>query len=227
VLRGRARAAPQMPIPRVGQTAHSSATAVTVLLAFDRRRGSLDSGRMLRRSVPLAILLFALPSFAFAAQSQTPRATAKPDAFRAQFQSDVDDLESKIVALATAIPADKYSWRPAKGVRSISEVYMHIAGGNYFLSTFVGVEAPQTTGDIEKNVTKKADVIAEMRKSFVHLRNAASGVKDLDATVKMFGKDTTYQGVLVTMLNHLHEHLGQSIAYARINGVVPPWSVPE
>jgi uncharacterized damage-inducible protein DinB len=182
---------------------------------------------MFRRSVPLILLLLALPSAAFAAQGQTPRAPAKPTGFRADFLNRVDDLESKIVALANAVPAQKYSWRPGKGVRSISEVYMHIAGSNYFLSTFVGAEAPKTTGDIEKNVTKKAEVIAELRKSFVHLRNAANGVTDLDQTVKMFGKDTTYEGVLVTILNHLHEHLGQSIAYARMNGVVPPWSVPE
>lgn len=182
---------------------------------------------MFRRSVPLVILLLAFPVCASAAQGQTPRAAAKPPAFRADFLSRLDDLESKIVALANAVPAEKYSWRPGKGVRSISEVYMHIAGSNYFLSTFVGAEAPNTTGDMEKNVTKKAEVIAELRKSFVHLRNAANGVTDPDRTVKMFGKETTHQGVLVTILNHLHEHLGQSIAYARMNDVVPPWSVPE
>ena len=123
--------------------------------------------------------------------------------------------------------ADKFAWRFSKDVRSVSEVYMHIAGANYFLSTFLGVEAPKTEGDIEKTVTKKADVIAELRKSFVHLRNAANGVTDLETSVMMFGKQTNYQGVLVTMLNHLHEHLGQSIAYARFNGIVPPWSVNE
>jgi uncharacterized damage-inducible protein DinB len=182
---------------------------------------------MFRRSVPLVLLLLTLPSFAFAAKDQTPRAAAKPTGFRAEFLSDLDELETKIVSLANAIPADKYGWRFSKDVRSISEVYMHIAGANYFLCTFLGVDAPKTTGDMEKNVTKKAEVIAELRKSFVHLRNAANSATDLETQVMMFGKQTNYQGVLVTILNHLHEHLGQSIAYARFNSVVPPWSVPE
>ena len=182
---------------------------------------------MFRRSVPLLILLFALPSFAATVKDQTPRAAAKPTGFRAQFLTDLDDLESKIVSLASATPADKFAWRFSKDVRSISEVYMHIAGANYFLSTFLGVEAPPTNGDIEKNVTKKAEVIAELRKSFVHLRNAANNAGDLETSVMMFGKQTNYQGVLVTMLNHLHEHLGQSIAYARFNAIVPPWSVND
>jgi uncharacterized damage-inducible protein DinB len=182
---------------------------------------------MFRRSVPLALLLLTLPSLALAAKDQTPRAAAKPTGFHAQFFADLDDLESKIVALASATPADKFSWRFSKDVRSISEVYMHIAGANYFLSSFVGVDAPKTNGDIEKTVTKKAEVIAELRKSFVHLRNAASSATDLETSVMMFGKQTTYQGVMIRMLNHLHEHLGQSIAYARMNGVVPPWSTND
>jgi hypothetical protein len=101
---------------------------------------------------------------------------------------------------------------------------MHIAGGNYFLTSFLGAEAPKMNGDIEKTITKKDDVIAELKRSFDHLRNAANAASDLEKPVKMFGTQTTYRGVLVTILSHLHEHLGQSVAYARINGVVPPWS---
>jgi uncharacterized damage-inducible protein DinB len=179
---------------------------------------------MFRRSVPLVLLLLTLPSFALAAKDQTPRAAAKPTGFHAQFFTDLDALESKIVSLANATPADKFGWRFSKDVRSISEVYMHIAGANYFLSSFLGVDAPKMNGDMEKTVTKKAEVVAELRKSFAHLRNAANSATDLETNVMMFGKQTNHQGVLVTMLNHLHEHLGQSIAYARFNGVVPPWS---
>ena len=127
------------------------------------------------------------------------------------------------MSLAEATPADKFAWRPAPGVRSISEVYMHIAGGNYFLATFVGKPAPKTN-DLEKTITKKDAVLAELRRSFDHLRASANNVKDLEKPVKMFGNQTSQRGVLVTMLSHLHEHLGQSVAYARMNGVVPPWS---
>jgi len=170
---------------------------------------------------PLFVALLLFPTVAFA-QNATSRAP-KPVGFRAEFTANLDDVQGKILALANETPADKFAWRPEKGVRSISEVYMHIAGANYLLSTFLGVDAPKKNGDMEKNVTKKAAVIAELRRSFDHLR-AAANTSDLDAPVKMFGRTTTHQGVMLTMLTHLHEHLGQSIAYARMNGVVPPWS---
>lgn len=172
------------------------------------------------------VLLLVLPSLAYAkAQpAQSKAATAKPQGFRAEFLTNLDDVQQKILELAESVPAEKYAWRPAPGVRSISEVYMHIAGGNYFLASFLGLDAPKTKGDIEKTITKKADVVAELRRSFEHLRNAANGSSDLEKPVKMFGQQTTHRGVLVTTLSHLHEHLGQSVAYARMNGVVPPWS---
>jgi uncharacterized damage-inducible protein DinB len=168
----------------------------------------------------LALLALTLPTLVFA-RVPTP---STPTGFRTEFLANLDEVQEKIVSLAEATPADKFNWRPAPGVRSISEVYMHIAGGNYFLSTFVGVNAPKMNGDLEKTVTKKADVIAELKKSFDHLRAAAASAKDLEKPVKMFGNQTTHRGVLMTILSHLHEHLGQSVAYARMNGVVPPWS---
>lgn len=152
------------------------------------------------------------------------KAAGAADGFRAEFIANLDDVQQKILSLAEATPAAKFSWRPAGDVRSTSEVYMHIAGGNYFLSTFLGAEAPKTNGDTEKNVTKKDEVIAELKRSFAHLRLAAANAKDLQTPVKMFGTKTTRRGVLVTTLSHLHEHLGQSIAYARMNGIAPPWS---
>jgi uncharacterized damage-inducible protein DinB len=181
---------------------------------------------MNKKSLALALALFALACPLFARQNQPAPAAAKPmPGFRGEFFANLDDVQEKILDLAEATPAEKYTWRPSKDVRSISEVYMHIAGGNYFLATFVGVPAPKgMKQDMETAVTAKADVIAELKKSFEHLRNAAMGVKDLEHGVKMFGKPSTDRGVLVTMLSHLHEHLGQSIAYARMNGVVPPWS---
>ncbi|HKR66688.1 MAG TPA: DinB family protein [Thermoanaerobaculia bacterium] len=168
----------------------------------------------------LSFLALILPTLAFA---KTPL-PVKPAGFNAEFVANLDEVQEKIITLAEATPQEAFAWRPASGVRSISEVYMHIAGGNYFLATFVGVKPPKMADDLEKTVTKKADVIAELKRSFEHLRKAALSAKDLEHPVKMFGNQTTYRGVLMTMLSHLHEHLGQSIAYARMNGVVPPWS---
>ena len=170
-------------------------------------------------SVLLALML---PTLAFArAQTAAPKA---PQGFRAEFLANLDEVQDKIMTLAEATPADKFAWRPAPGVRSVSEVYMHVAGGNYFLATFLGAKAPKANGDLEMTVTKKADVIAELKRSIDHVRAAANGATDLEKPVKLFGNQTTHRGVLVTILSHLHEHLGQSVAYARINGVVPPWS---
>lgn len=177
------------------------------------------------------VLALALPTLVYAKTPQNaPRngapkpAAPAPTGFRGEFAMNLDEVEEKIMDLAESVPADKYGWRPAPGVRSTSEVFMHVVGGNYFLSSFLGVTPPKMNGDIEKTVTRKDDVIAELRRSFEHLRNAANGVTNYDKPVKMFGTQTTQRGVLVTVLSHLHEHLGQSVAYARINGVVPPWS---
>ena len=176
------------------------------------------------RALPLVFAVLALPAFAATRTQNLPQPAPKPQpGFRGEFDEQLDEVEEKIVALAEATPAEKFSWRPAGDIRSISEVYMHIAGGNYFLSTFLGAAAPPHAGDIEKKITRKAAVIAELKKSFDHL-HAAVKAADLDKPVKMFGRTTTQRNVMMTMVNHLHEHLGQSIAYARLNSVVPPWS---
>jgi len=145
--------------------------------------------------------------------------------FRADLITDLDEVQDKITRLAAAMPADKYGWRPAAGVRSVSEVFMHIAGGNYVLGTFIGPVPPGVPNDLER-ITDKPAVQTELKRSFEYLRALIHNENDadLDKVVKVFGTPTTQRAVFMTMVNHLHEHLGQSIAYARMNGVVPPWS---
>ncbi|HVE71061.1 MAG TPA: DinB family protein [Thermoanaerobaculia bacterium] len=173
----------------------------------------------------IALLATLVPIFAFAQNASRPAPPVPPrTGFHAEFFANLDEVQDKIMELAEGTPADKFAWRPANDVRSIAEVYMHVAGGNYFLSTYLGVPAPKPHRDLEKTVTKKADVIAELQRSFNHLRAAAAKTKDLEKKVKLFDDTTTHRGVLVTVLSHLHEHLGQSIAYARMNGIAPPWS---
>src|SRR5437868_12555466 len=106
----------------------------------------------------LALALLLVPSLVFA--QQTPAKAAAPaqngKGFRSEFLADLDEVQDKITRLAAAVPAEKYAWRPAEGVRSISEVYMHIAGANYFLATFVNVQPPSTMPkEIEKIAEKK------------------------------------------------------------------------
>jgi uncharacterized damage-inducible protein DinB len=133
----------------------------------------------------------------------------------------------QLVQLAEATPADKFGWRPGPGVRSVSEVYMHIALGNYHLLGEAGVKPTidfaKLGKDPEKSLTAKADVIDFLKKSLDAVRTNYSTAEKGKA-VKMFGRDATVDGVYLRILVHNHEHMGQSIAYARMMGVVPPWS---
>jgi uncharacterized damage-inducible protein DinB len=177
--------------------------------------------------VRIALFALLLPTLAYARapQNTVSRAAAPPalTGFRGEFIANLDEVQAKLIDLAESTPAEKYSWRPAKDVRSISEVYMHIAGSNYFLASYLGTPAPAIP-DLEKSVTRKDEVLVELRKSFDHLRTAAAKTTNLDKQVKLFNNNTSHRGVMLTILTHIHEHLGQSIAYARTNGVTPPWS---
>jgi uncharacterized damage-inducible protein DinB len=149
-----------------------------------------------------------------------------PSGARGEILGEINGLEKKYVGLAQTMPQDKYSWRPAEGVRSVSEVFMHVAGANYGLPNFIGVKPPaDAPKDLEK-VTDKAEVVKQLTASFDFLKSAIMKMPDadLEKTAKMFGRDRTYREIGFFMTGHLHEHLGQSIAYARMNGVVPPWS---
>jgi uncharacterized damage-inducible protein DinB len=174
----------------------------------------------------LAVLLLLSSCLPLFAAQNSARPAAPRHGFRAEFLAGLDEVEDKITELATSTPQEKMSWRPAEGVRSFGEVYMHVAGGNYFLASFVGAKTPASVPkDLEK-ITDKQKMLVELKRSFDHVRAAAMAQSDadLEKTVKMFGATTTYRGVYMTMLNHLHEHLGQSIAYARMNDITPPWS---
>jgi uncharacterized damage-inducible protein DinB len=145
---------------------------------------------------------------------------------KTEFLDEIAGLEKKYTALAEAFPAEKYSWRPAEGVRSVSEVFMHVAGANYMLPNFVGLKPPAGIDrGMEKSVTAKADVIAQLRKGFEHVRGAAAAAAEPDKITKIFGgREVSQRYFLSFLAHHMHEHLGQLIAYARSNGVTPPWS---
>lgn len=151
---------------------------------------------------------------------------------------DVEQAEEKLVGLAEAIPEEDYGWRPAAGVRSIGEVMRHVAADNYLLPAFVDVAPPAATGisgtdyatvqAYEARQLDKATTVRELSASFAHLKDAMRGVDDeaLADVVTFFGTEMSGLELWVLTTTHLHEHLGQSIAYARGNGVVPPWSRP-
>ena len=142
----------------------------------------------------------------------------------------------KLQALAEATPADKFSWAPTDEVRTISEVYMHAAGVNLMLPSALGAALPEglemtappfeMMGQWEKTVTAKEDVIAKLDESLDYVVGALASVTDLETEVTIFGPPAPKRAYFLILLTHAHEHLGQSIAYARSVGVVPPWSQP-
>jgi uncharacterized damage-inducible protein DinB len=170
-----------------------------------------------------------------AAHSQeTPDAT-RPAVMSALLR-DVASVEEKLLALGDAIPEDKHAWRPADGVRSVGEVLVHVAADNWFLPTAAGVAAPEETGiqagdyptvqAYEARTMSKAEAVQTLRDSFAHLRAAMEQADDafLAQKLNLFGSEMTGVDLWVLTTTHLHEHLGQMIAYARSNAIVPPWS---
>jgi hypothetical protein len=148
---------------------------------------------------------------------------------------DVAEVEKKVVGLAKAMPESAYEWRPGPGVRSTAETFKHVAADNYFLPLLMGSTPPaesgitkeyKTTVAFEKRTMNRDAVIAELEKSFAFLKTAMTAMPDakLDAPLDVFGNKSTNRGLWITTTTHLHEHLGQLIAYARSNKVTPPWS---
>jgi|SRR5450631_4285046 uncharacterized damage-inducible protein DinB len=147
---------------------------------------------------------------------------------RAEFLAEVGYYEDRFTRLAQTVPADKYNWRPADGVRSIGEVYAHIVAANYGIARALGTQPPAGVDfkAIAATAGDKVKIVQELGESFVHFRKAILALSDADAdkAQKMFGRDTTQRGAFIMITGHMGEHLGQSIAYARTNGIVPPWT---
>ena len=136
-------------------------------------------------------------------------------------------VSQQLIALAEATPPDKFTWRPAPGVRSTSEVYMHIVVANFYLLSVTGPKMPpDLKEDAERTVTSKAEVISWLKRSLEAVKQAhlAENPKDLARKVRIEGRDATVDGMYLRIIIHANEHMGQLVAYARMTGVVPPWS---
>jgi uncharacterized damage-inducible protein DinB len=141
--------------------------------------------------------------------------------------NDLSVLEDKITSLAEAIPAEKYSWRPEEGVRSVSELFVHVSSANYFISSLMGAKMPEgLSRDAEKTMTDKSEIQKLLKDSFKFVKEFISSydTSKLETVVKTPFGEMTNRDLLLLVTSHPHEHLGQAIAYARVNGVVPPWS---
>jgi uncharacterized damage-inducible protein DinB len=138
----------------------------------------------------------------------------------------LSELESKITALAKAVPEEKYSWRPAPGVRSFGEVFLHIVDSNRMILAIAAGKTASEDAAFEKKPTTKAQTLQMLADSFAAARKAIEPLRSggLSHDADFFGEHTTRRGVYVFLDTHMSEHLGQAIAYARMNGIVPPWS---
>ena len=136
-------------------------------------------------------------------------------------------VSRQLIALAEATPPEKFAWRPAPEVRSTSEVYMHVALANFYLLSVTGPKLPlDLKEEMETTVKEKADVIHWLKRSLDIVKTAHLAAKpaDLQRPVKINGRDANVDGIYLRIIVHANEHMGQLVAYARMNGIVPPWS---
>lgn len=170
-----------------------------------------------------------LSVLAFSALAPTPAHAQDTPDFRAEFQGQFEASARKLVALSEAMPAESYSWSPMEGVMSVSRVYMHIARYNYMYPDLnLGIEAPKGVDyrSFEEGMSGKDKVVPILAASMDHVRAVVDGMSDDDlaAPVELYGRQVASWAVLLQLVTHMNEHLGQSIAYARMNRIVPPWS---
>jgi uncharacterized damage-inducible protein DinB len=171
----------------------------------------------MKKALLALLLLSARPVFAQNA----------PEGIWQGYDGEWRHVSQQLIALAKATPEEKFAWRPAKGVRSTSEVYMHIVDANFYLLSITGPKMPaDLKEDMEKTVTAKADVIAWLKRSLDAVKTAHLAVtpKDLDRKVHIEDREATVDGMYLRIIVHANEHMGQLIAYARMTGVVPPWA---
>jgi uncharacterized damage-inducible protein DinB len=173
-------------------------------------------------------LLFFLLSFLAAAAASAQAPALAPEGLWQGYDGEWEHVTQQLIALAEATPPEKFSWRPAAGVRSTGEVYMHIAVSNFYLLSVTGPNMPAELDDddVDKKITSKPEVIAWLKRSLdaVKVAHAAAKPNDLKRKVKIFDRDATADGIYLRIIVHANEHMGQLIAYARMTGVVPPWS---
>lgn len=173
------------------------------------------------RGFPLLGLVVLLNAAPAAGQST-------PIDYRDELLRHFEQSTRKLILLADATPAHLYTWSPVEGVMSIARVYMHIARYNYqYPATALGIDAPAGI-DVEnlESITEKARVTAVLGQSVEHVRQLVNQMRDDDLTrpTMLYGRQIAGWAVLLQLVAHMNEHVGQAVAYARMNGIVPPWS---
>jgi len=189
----------------------------------------------MKRFMQVLFVLVICSSFIYklSAQDMTGKMDSNSSSSLVKLVSDdLKETYDKLIQLADAMPAKDYSWKPEEGVRSVSEVYVHVAMSNYFFLSYLGLPMPKVlkpgteNQKLEKEMTDKEEIVNLLKQSSADAQKflASYTGTDFDTVVELpFGKFTKGQ-ILMLTATHPHEHLGQSIAYARANHIVPPWS---
>ena len=176
------------------------------------------------------LLWIALGGVALPALAQTTPQNRNYEGVWEGYDGEWDHVSRQLIALAEAIPADRYAWRPAPGVRSVSEILVHLAQSNFYLLSVTGPKMPadMEVNNLEKTLTAKPVVIADLKRSLAAVKAARAQLKpgDLDRKITIEGKTVPVDGMYLRIIVHNNEHMGQLVAYARMNGIVPPWSRP-
>ena len=195
--------------------------------------------RVTRSLTVLSVLAMAAPLCAPLAAPLAAQST--PVGFKSEIQMQFEGSASKAVMLAEAMPAEKYGWSPGEGVASVARVYMHIARYNYmYLEQSMGIASPMgqdtymsweddVTARFQAKTASAADkewIVGVLSASMDHVSDNLEPMSDSDlaTSTRQYGRQVQKWAVILQLVAHMNEHLGQSIAYARTNGVVPPWS---
>jgi uncharacterized damage-inducible protein DinB len=185
----------------------------------------------------LAVLLLfvGMSVRAVGASAQSSDASASADHtapsydMKGQSLADLQAVQKKFVDLANAIPADKLTWRPSADSRSFAEVFLHVAGERYGILGLMGTTAPSGFDGktFEKSTTDRARIVDELNKSWEFTQKAINGMSNADFAklLPKLGPQANAGDVIYILVADAHEHLGQLVAYARENGIVPPWTV--
>jgi uncharacterized damage-inducible protein DinB len=179
---------------------------------------------------------FGISSQSQASQSAMPAPSAQSEDktapsydMKGQSLLDLEAVQKKFVALAEALPQDKFTWKPAEGTRSFAELFLHVAGERYFILG-LGVATPPADFNgktFEKSTTDKAKIIGDLNKSWDFTKATIDGMTNADFAklLPKLGPQANDGDVVYILVADAHEHLGQAVAYARMNGIVPPWTV--
>ena len=183
---------------------------------------------MHRISVSSRLSMIAAAALALSLSGLSADAQATPANAREELLIQFNAAASKFEALAGAMPADKFTWSPGPGVMTVAQVYAHVARYNYaYPSQNMGVAAPRGVGlDTLERMTDKAQIVALLKSSAEYVRQSVRQMPEsqLAQSTELYGRRAPQWSVLLQLVTHMSEHLGQSNAYARMNGVVPPWS---